>query len=264
MNLTIFGATGGVGREVVSQALDAGHHVTAYVRTPAKLSVTHPALTVAAGELTDRDAVQRAVHGADAVISALGPSLDRKATGMPLVDGTRTIVDAMRAEGVERYIGMATPSLRDARDIGSLLGRLVPFMGRTFLARAYRELLEMSQIVTESDLDWTIARFTPAQGRGPQGHGTRRLSRPRQDPGRHHPRRHRRLPARPDHRHALPARRPRDQQLTAGVQPPASGNQGRARAPRHVGAGGQRGRRLGDPFAQGPGDRLGAASRRMA
>jgi putative NADH-flavin reductase len=160
MNLTIFGATGGVGREVVSQALDAGHHVTAYVRTPAKLSVTHPALTVAAGELTDRNAVQRAVHGADAVISALGPSLDRKATGMPLVDGTRTIVEAMRAEGVERYIGMATPSLRDARDTGSLLGRLVPFMGRTFLSRAYRELLEVSQIVTESDLDWTIARFT--------------------------------------------------------------------------------------------------------
>ena len=39
-------------------------------------------------ELTDRDAVQRAVHGTDAVISALGPSLDRKATGMPLVEGS--------------------------------------------------------------------------------------------------------------------------------------------------------------------------------
>ena len=50
------------------------------------------------------------------MISALGPSLDRKATGMPLIDGTRTILDAMHAEGVERYIGMATPSLRDPRD----------------------------------------------------------------------------------------------------------------------------------------------------
>ena len=90
--------------------------VTAYVRNPSKLNVTHPNLTVIAGELTDREAVQRAVHGADSVISALGPSLDRKATGMPLVDGTRTIVDAMRAERVERYIGMATPSLRDPRD----------------------------------------------------------------------------------------------------------------------------------------------------
>ena len=160
MKLTVFGATGGVGREVVSQALDAGHDVRAYVRNPAKLDLTHPNLTIDAGELTDREAVQRAVHGADAVISALGPSLDRKATGTPLVEGTRTIVDAMCAEGVERYIGMATPSLRDPRDTRSLLGLVVPFMGRTFLKRAYRELLEMSQLVTGSPLIWTIARFT--------------------------------------------------------------------------------------------------------
>jgi hypothetical protein len=117
---------------------------------------------VTAHELSDRDAVQRGVHSADAVISALGPSLDRKATGMPLVEGTHTIVDAMRTEGVVRYIGMASPSLGDPRDKGSLLGRLVPFMGRTFLSRAYRELVEMSQIVTGSELDWTIARFTRA------------------------------------------------------------------------------------------------------
>jgi putative NADH-flavin reductase len=160
MNITVFGATGGVGHEVVTQALDAGHHVTAYVRNPDKLTVAHPNLTVITGELTDREAVQRAVGGADAVISALGPSLDRKATGMPLVEGTRTILEAMRAEGVERYLGMATPSLRDPRDTASLLGRIVPFMGRTFLARAYRELLDMSQLAIDSPLNWTIARFT--------------------------------------------------------------------------------------------------------
>lgn len=165
MKLTVFGGTGGVGREVVTQALDAGHDVRAYVRNPAKLDLTHPNLTVITGELTDRKAVQRAVGSADAVISALGPSLDRRATGMPLVDGTRTIVEAMQAEGVERYIGMATPSLRDPRDPRSLLGFIVPFMGRTFLSRAYRELLAMSRLVTDSPLDWTIARFTrPTDG----------------------------------------------------------------------------------------------------
>jgi uncharacterized protein YbjT (DUF2867 family) len=68
MNVTVFGATGGIGREVVTQALDAGHHVTAYLRNPTKLTVTHPNLTVITGELTDRDTVQRAVHGADAVM----------------------------------------------------------------------------------------------------------------------------------------------------------------------------------------------------
>ena len=160
MNLAVFGATGGVGHHVVTEALERGDKVTAYVRNPAKLDITHPSLAVIAGELTDRDAVRRAVTGTDAVISALGPSLDRKATAMPLVAGTRTIVEAMQAEGVERYIGMATPSLRDPRDTRSLLGVVVPFMGRTFLKRAYRELLEMSQLITGSSLNWTIARFT--------------------------------------------------------------------------------------------------------
>jgi putative NADH-flavin reductase len=160
MKLTVFGATGGVGRHVVTGALNRGDHVTAYVRNPTKLDISHPNLTVVAGELTDRDSVAHAVRSADAVISALGPSLDRKATGMPLVDGTRTIVEAMETNGVERYIGVATPSLRDPRDTRSLLGLVVPFMGRTFLKRAYHELLKISEIVTASSLNWTIARFT--------------------------------------------------------------------------------------------------------
>ena len=60
---------------------------------------------------------------------------------------------------------MATPSLRDPRDQRSVLGTIVPLMGRLLLPRAYRELLAMSQIVTDSDLEWTIARFTrPTDG----------------------------------------------------------------------------------------------------
>jgi uncharacterized protein YbjT (DUF2867 family) len=121
MRLTVFGATGGVGRELVRQALDGGHHVNAYARNPAKLTDNHPNLTVITGELTDRGAIRRTVHGADAVLSARGPARDRKATGMPLVDGTRNVVDAMQAEGVERYVGIATPSLRDPHDGRSLL-----------------------------------------------------------------------------------------------------------------------------------------------
>ena len=103
MKLTVFGATGGVGRHVVSQALDCGDEVTAYVRSPAKLEVSDPRLTVIAGELTARDSVRRAVSGADAVINALGPSLDRNATGMPLVEGTRNIVDAMEANATSAW-----------------------------------------------------------------------------------------------------------------------------------------------------------------
>ncbi|MDQ3741434.1 MAG: SDR family oxidoreductase [Actinomycetota bacterium] len=160
LRVAVFGASGGVGRLATEQALERAHEVVAYVRSPAKLGLTHERLRVVAGELTDREAIEEAVRGANAVISALGPSLDRKATGMPLVDGTRNIVEAMRATGVRRYVGMATPSLRDPRDKRSLIGTIVPVMGRVLLPRAYRELLAMSQIVIDSDLDWTIARFS--------------------------------------------------------------------------------------------------------
>jgi putative NADH-flavin reductase len=155
----VFGASGRVGQQVVEQALSRGREVVAVVRSPGKLTASDPKLTAIAAELNDRDAIDAAVRSAQGVISALGPSLDRHATGMPLVQGTQNIVDAMRSAEVRRFVGMATPSLRDPHDRRSLLGAVVPIMGRLLLPRAYRELLAMSQIVINSDLEWTIARF---------------------------------------------------------------------------------------------------------
>jgi putative NADH-flavin reductase len=132
-----------VGRHVVEQALGRGHEVRAVVRSPGRLTVSEPKLTIVAAELSERQASDAAVRGAESVISALGPSLDRRVTGMPLVQGTQNIVDAMGAAGVRRFVGMATPSLRDQRDRRSLLGTFVPLMGRLLLPRAYRELLAM-------------------------------------------------------------------------------------------------------------------------
>jgi putative NADH-flavin reductase len=156
--VVVFGASGGVGRRVVERAVDRGLDVVAVVRSPEKHDAPDQRLTVVTADLSDREAIAAAIRGADGVISALGPSLDRKAKGMPLVEGTRNIVDGMLAAGVRRYVGMATPSLRDPRDGRSLVATLVQTMGRVTLARAYRELLAMSEIVTSSDLDW-IARF---------------------------------------------------------------------------------------------------------
>src|SRR5687767_5052163 len=107
MNVTVFGATGGVGRLVVDELRGNGHRVNAHVRSPAKVpSAWGDEVTFIVGELTDAASVDRAVEGAGAVVSALGPSLDRKAEGLPLVAGTRTIVDAMRRHGVRRYVGI--------------------------------------------------------------------------------------------------------------------------------------------------------------
>jgi putative NADH-flavin reductase len=168
--VAVFGASGNIGRHVVEQLLAAGHRVAAYVRNPGKLTTTHPNLTVIQGELSDSAGIARAVDGADAVISALGPELKRDATGTPLTDGTRRIVEAMRAAGVRRYIGLATPAIADRRDQPTVRGKLLRLMPRLFMPNALTELVGMTEAVTGSDLDWTITRITaptdkPARGK---------------------------------------------------------------------------------------------------
>lgn len=170
MRVTVFGASGGIGRHVVRQLLDAGHQVTVLVRNPGKLALSDPNLAVVAAELTDRPAVERAVTGADAVISALGPSMKRSATGTPVSDGTRTIVQVMREQKVTRFIGLATPSVADRRDGKHWKLTVLPRVAGLTMPNALAELNGMTEAVTSSDLDYTIARITnptnkPATGR---------------------------------------------------------------------------------------------------
>ncbi|MET7928304.1 NAD(P)H-binding protein [Streptomyces sp. NPDC005349] len=170
MRVTVFGATGAIGRHVVQQLLDDGHHVTALVRSPAKLSLTHPDLTLITGQLSDRTALTEAVTGADAVISALGPSLKRSSTGTPLADGSRALVAVMAEQTVTRFIGLATPSLADPRDKPHWKHKVLPVMAKAMFPNALRELTAMTEAVTSSDLDYTIGRITnptnkPATGR---------------------------------------------------------------------------------------------------
>ncbi|MFI1354379.1 NAD(P)-dependent oxidoreductase [Streptomyces sp. NPDC020898] len=170
MRVTVFGATGGIGRLVVQQLLDDGHQVTALVRTPAKLTLTHSHLTVVTGKLSDRDAVEQAVTGADVVISALGPSLKRSTTGTQVTDGTRTVVQAMQARKVTRFIGLATPSLADPKDKPHWKHKVLPVAAGLMFPNALAELKGMTEAVTGSSLDYTIARITnptdkPATGR---------------------------------------------------------------------------------------------------
>src|SRR4051794_4524823 len=171
MNVTVFGATGGVGSQVVEQLRSRGHSVTALVRNPGKVpSSWGDGVTVVTGELSDAAAVDRAVQRADAVVSALGPSLDRKATGLPLVEGTRTIVEAMQSHGVRRYVGNGTPSVLDPREQPTWQTHLSTFLAKTFLRRAYDELVGMSEIVMTSGLDWTIVRFLAPKDGPARGH----------------------------------------------------------------------------------------------
>jgi putative NADH-flavin reductase len=171
VNVTVFGATGAIGSLTVTELLQRGHLVTAYARNPAKIPASWgDQVKVVIGQMSDAEAIDSVVAGADAVVSALGPSMDRKATGLPLIDGTRHILEAMNRHGARRYIGHATPAVLDPREKPTPVTRLIGFMPRTFMRRAYEEITGMSGLITSSGLDWTIVRFiapknTPKQPR---------------------------------------------------------------------------------------------------
>lgn len=71
MNLTIVAATGGIGSQLVDQALEAGHCVTAVVRNPNRLSKRVRAFMT---KLSNPDSMtlRSAIEGTDAVLSGLG------------------------------------------------------------------------------------------------------------------------------------------------------------------------------------------------
>lgn len=108
MRLAVFGATGLTGGFVLSQALEQGHEVTAMVRDPRRVSLSHPRLTVLGGSPTAPDDVDRCVRGADAVIHCLG--IGGKGDGRPTTlvsDSVKVVLTAMMKHGVPRIVCMS-------------------------------------------------------------------------------------------------------------------------------------------------------------
>jgi len=146
MNLVVLGATGRTGRLVVEQALAAGHTVTALVRSPEKLSISHSKLRVVTGQATDASAVSSALVGADAVINTLGGN------GSVIADSTRAIVAAARETGVSRVVVLSTFAAERGR-----LGAATRLLTGIGMGAMLKDKSAGEEMLRSSDLEWTIA-----------------------------------------------------------------------------------------------------------
>jgi putative NADH-flavin reductase len=157
MKLTILGATGATGTSLTSQALAAGHDVTAVVRDPARLTVPpHPRLRTVTADVMDPAAISPAVAGADAVISAVGP----RGTGPTTViqDSVRSIIQAMEKTGTRRLLEVSGSVVADAGESFYLRYLLKPVVRRTFLRHVCADMRRGEDEIRRSTLDWTIVR----------------------------------------------------------------------------------------------------------
>jgi len=166
MRLLVFGATGRVGRSVVELALAAGHDVTAFVRTPAKLNRSHERIHIEQGDALDAAAVRAAMNTRfDAVIGALGADPAKPSTVVQ--DSTRVIAEAMRATGQTRYLGVGALGLLPANWLGRMFVRLI---GVTPLRHGLRDHTAALEILRGSGLTWTLAAPPLITDAAPRGH----------------------------------------------------------------------------------------------
>ncbi|WP_236789940.1 NAD(P)-dependent oxidoreductase [Amycolatopsis sp. GM8] len=156
MKLTVFGATGGTGVEVVRQALALGHQVTAVVRDPARLEVPdHEQLEVFRANVFEPAELIAAVSGREVVVSALGP----RGRGPTTVcrDGAASVMSAMDTAGVRRLLVVSNSGMHTEGD-GVFTRRIVKPILIRVLREGYLDMQAMEDGVVASRLQWTIVR----------------------------------------------------------------------------------------------------------
>ncbi|MBY4676282.1 NAD(P)-dependent oxidoreductase [Marinobacterium arenosum] len=155
MRLLVIGASRGIGLEVVRQALQQQHQVTACARRIGRMEDCQGALTVNRADILDFFSVQRLMPGQDAVVICIGalPSFDKVRC---FSEGTRNVIDAMHAAHVKRLLVVTGIGAGDSRGHGGwLYDRLFhPFV----LGTIYKDKDRQEYLVRRSNLDWTIIR----------------------------------------------------------------------------------------------------------
>src|SRR5438128_9056748 len=111
--ILISGANGGTGKELVTQALERGHDVTAFVRDPSKLTVTHSHLRIQQGDLEQPETIRAVIPNHQAVLSALGARTLGKST--LLSNGLKEIIKSMTASGVRRLLWESSLGVGETR-----------------------------------------------------------------------------------------------------------------------------------------------------
>jgi putative NADH-flavin reductase len=154
MKLIVLGATGGTGLEVVRQAIERGHAVTALVRSPDRLKQFAGRISVKQGNLLESAELEHSIQGHDAVVSTFGPRVPvAKAEAHLLEQFAAALTTAMVRAKVQRVVVESVAFLFKDSIVppGYLLGRL-------FFRVTVADASAMERIFEESRLDWTLVR----------------------------------------------------------------------------------------------------------
>ena len=155
MNILIVGATRGIGRQLLEQALASGHSVTALVRDPQRLATQHERLRIVKGDILDADSVSRAMGGQNAVCCSIGVKVPWIIITV-FSEGTKNLLWAMQQNGVKRLICVTGIGAGNSRGHGGFFYDCIfyPLIAWPIYADKNRQ----ESLIRASDLEWTIVR----------------------------------------------------------------------------------------------------------
>jgi len=153
-HVVVFGATGRVGAEVVDQALEAGHLVTAVARDPTRVTRRHDRLRVVKGDTLDPPTVVAAltdeVSPVTAVVMAVGDDPHKAST--LVTNSVINVMAAMTETGVHRYLGISGTAQMPA----TARGRVRQLVGQSSF-KAAADHQGAFDVIAASSLDYVLA-----------------------------------------------------------------------------------------------------------
>ncbi|MGB8385133.1 MAG: NAD(P)H-binding protein [Dermatophilaceae bacterium] len=155
MKIAVLGATGRTGHYLVEELMRRGHDLTVLVRSPARLGPLAERVTVVEGSSTDSDALDRAVAGADAVVSALGPAGKQPRLHR---ETAAALIPTMQRHGIRRYVGVSGAGIDVPGDRKGIPDRLISGLVRRFGGEMANDKVIEYGLFAASDLDWTLVR----------------------------------------------------------------------------------------------------------
>jgi len=154
--IIVFGATGGTGKLVVEQALEAGHHVTVVVRNPGAFTIQHQQLEVIKGDVFHAHTFENAMKDKDTVVSCLG--IQKREPTTVYSEGVSNIVNTMQKSGVKRIICLSAAAVV-VPPKGTFMTK---FIAKNILQRIFKysfaDMLLMEKMLPNTNLNWTIIR----------------------------------------------------------------------------------------------------------
>ena len=154
MNLALLGATGATGLEVVCRAVERGHSVTAFVRSPERLKPFGNRIAIRQGNLLEPAELASVIQGHDAVLSTFGPRAPiSKADENLLRRFSGALTTAMLRTEVRRVVVESVAFL--------FKGAIFPpayVLGRLFFPVVVADASDMEEVFRKSGLDWTLVR----------------------------------------------------------------------------------------------------------